>query len=149
TPPAEARHAFNQYVGLRWPILVFALDPQNQDQNLADVFTRRRETQLAMSLAFLSGNISVRNLTRYARRLESAYDTIAINRTVVGFSHGEKTFGWRFYPRFQTPEFESNFVSIFRDQLIGGPNRNQELRQHKLEPGIRECVAIVLMPALV
>jgi hypothetical protein len=144
-----ARQVFNEYVRCRWPIHVFTLDPITQDQNIADAYSRRQEMQLALSLAFVSGNISARNMTRYARRLEEDMDTIRLNRTQVGFSHGADTFGWRFYPRLQTPEFESNFTSLFRDQLIGGPNRNMEMRQLRLEPGMRECVAIVMMPSFV
>jgi hypothetical protein len=148
-PSPEARRAFNEYVHLRWPIHVFALDPNNEEQNIADSFSRRRETQLALSLAFVSGNISARNFTRYARRLEAEFQTVALNRTQVGFSHGSDTFGWRFYPRFQTPEVEPNLTVLVRDQLIGGPSKDAELRKRKLEPGARECVALVIMPSFV
>jgi hypothetical protein len=136
-PSPQARHAFNEYVCCRWPIHVFALDPANQEQNLSDALSTRRDTQLALSIAFVSGQISANSLTRYARQLEAQYETIALNRTQVGFSHGESTFGWRFYPRFQTPETESNFTVLLRDQLIGGPRLNALLRQRRLEPGPR------------
>jgi hypothetical protein len=148
-PPPECRHAFNEYVKLRWPIHVFALDPYNQEQNIQDSLSTRRETQLALSIAFTNGMIDAKNLTKYTRRLEAEYETIALNRTHIGFSHGENVFGWRFYPRFQTPDTPSNFEVLFREQLIGGPNQNQLLRQRRLEPGIRECVAIVMMPSFV
>jgi hypothetical protein len=147
--PPEARQAFSEYVKTRWPIHVFALDPIAQDQNLADTYSRRQEMQLALSLAFASGKISARNMSRYARRIEEDMETIAINKTQIGFSHGSDTFGWRFYPRFQTPEFESNAKSLIRDQWIGGPSKNEEIRQMRLEPGMRECVAIVMMPSFV
>ena len=148
-PPDDARQSFNEYVRCRWPIHVFALDPQVEEQNLADQDTTRREMQLALSLAFVSGQMSGNNLTRYARRLDAQYDTISLNRTAVGFSHGEDTFGWRFYPRFQTPDIESNFTVFFRDMLIGGPTKDQLLRERQLEPGVRDCVAIVMMPSFV
>jgi hypothetical protein len=148
-PPPEARQAFNDYVRCRWPIHVFALDPAVDEQNLADTFSGRREMQLSMSLAFVSGQLSARNMMRYARRIEFDFATIDLNGTAVGFSHGDETFGWRFYPRFQTPDIESNFTVFFRDLLYGGPNRNALLRQRRLEPGIRECVAIVIMPSFV
>jgi hypothetical protein len=148
-PPAAARQAFNRYVECRWPIIVFALDPVTEQQNIADSYSSRREMQLAMSLAFVSGQISAKNMTQYARRLEMEMETVALNNTVVGFSHGNETFGWRFYPRYQTPDTESNFTVFFRDQLIGGPNRNALLKQRKLEPGQRECTAIVIMPSFV
>src|SRR5207237_3721658 len=108
-----------------------------------------REMQLAISLAFTSGQMNASNFTRIARRLESEYETVALNRTQVGFSHGENTFGWRFYPRFQTPDTPSALGAFVRDTIIGGPNRNQLLRERRLEPGARECVAIVLMPSFV
>jgi hypothetical protein len=149
SPSAEARQSFNDYVRCRWPIHVFALDPSTDDQNLADMDTTRREMQLALSLAFVSGQINANSMTRYARRLDAQYSTIDINRTSVGFSHGEDTFGWRFYPRFQTPDTESNATVFFRDMLVGGPNKDQLLRERRLEPGVRDCVAIVLMPSFV
>jgi hypothetical protein len=148
-PPPEARMAFAEYVKVRWPIHVFALDPVTQDQNIADALSTRRETQLALSIAFTNGFINANTLTRYARRLEAEYETVALNRTQVGFAHGENTFGWRFYPRFQTPDTESNLTVLFRDQLIGGPNRNQLARHARLEPGPRDCVALVIMPSFV
>ena len=101
-----------------------------EDQNIADAFSLRRELQLSMSLAFVTGQISANNMTRFARRIEQDYETVALNRTMVGFSHGEDTFGWRYYPRYQTPDIESNLTVLARDLLIGGPNRNAVLRQH-------------------
>src|SRR5262249_22198828 len=148
-PPPDARQAFNAYVNLRWPIRVFALDPVTQEQNIADTLSTRREMQLSLAIACTNGRISARQLTRYVRRLEAEYETIALNRTQVGFSNGENVFGWRFYPRFQTPDTPSNFEVLFRDLLIGGPNRNQLLRERQLEPGMRECVANVMMPSFV
>jgi hypothetical protein len=148
-PPCEARQAFNDYVRIRWPIHVFALDPETQEQNISDELATRREMQLALSIAFTSGNIGSRQLLQYARRLEADYSTIAINRTQVGFSYGENVFGWRFYPRFQSPDTPSNLTVLFRDTLVGGPNRNQLLRDRRLEPGMRECVAVVMMPSFV
>lgn len=148
-PPPEARIAFNEYVKMRWPVYVFALDPSTQDQNIADALSTRRETQLALAIAFTNGQIGVNTLTKYNRKLEADYETIALNRTQVGFSHGENVFGWRFYPRFQTPDTESNLKVLVRDQLIGGPSTNALLHQRRLEPGPRECVAIVVMPSFV
>jgi hypothetical protein len=146
-PSQEAKQAFAAYVSCRWPIRVFALDPMAQDQNIADALSTRRETQLALSMAFTTGRMGARSFSRWARRLDSQFETIALNRTQIGFSHGENTFGWRFYPRFQTPDTPSNAEALFRDQLIGGPSRNQLLRERRLEPGPRECVAVVMMPA--
>jgi hypothetical protein len=148
-PSLEAREAFNAYVRCRWPIHIFAIDPVTQQQNIADTYSSSREMQLAMSIAFVSGNLSANNMMQYARKLQFDMATVDLNNTQVGFSHGDDTFGWRFYPRFQTPEIESNGTVFFRDMLIGGPSRNALLRQRRLEPGQRECVAVVIMPSFV
>ena len=41
-PSQEARRAFNLYVQCRWPIHVFSLDPDAQEQNIASTFSMRR-----------------------------------------------------------------------------------------------------------
>jgi hypothetical protein len=147
-PSVEARQAFNQYVMCRWPIQVFALDPVTDEQNIADIFSRRRELQLAMAVGVANGNVSARTAARFARRLETDIETIALHRKIVAFSHGNDTFGWRFYPRFQSPPIRNN-LAAFRETLVGGPTTDQDLRSTRLEPGIRECVAIVVMPSFV
>ena len=146
-PDPQARQVFADYVRCRWPIHVFALDPQTQDQNVADSFSMRREMQLALALAFSSGQISAQNMTRYVRRIELDMETIALNRTAAAFGHGKDVFGWRFYPRVQSPPFASTSTTIFRDLLRGGPNKDDLRRSWEIEPGIRECTAIVLMPS--
>lgn len=146
-PSEEARMAFVDYVNCRWPIHVFALDPVTQQQNIADTFSMRREMQLAMALAFASGKMKAQNMLKYARRLELDMETVALNHTVAGFGHGTDTFGWRFMPRVQTPPFESNAKVIFRDMLWGGPSKDALRKCYEIEPGMRECVAIVLMPS--
>lgn len=147
-PPPEARDIFNEYVRHRWPIHVFALDPVNQEQNVADEFSRRRELQVALSLAFAADQIGAQALMRHARRLEWDMATIALNRTAVGFSHGSDTFGWRFFPRFQSPPTSSG-VEALCETMLGGPSREKDLNSRQIEPGMRECTAIVIMPSFV
>ncbi|WP_139228715.1 hypothetical protein [Planctomicrobium piriforme] len=148
-PDSAASAIFNEYVRVRWPIHVFAIDPVIQEQNVSDAFARRRETQLALSLAFTRGEMSAQNFSRFSRRVDYELDTIALNRTIVGFSHGNDTFGWRMYPRVQTPPIDGNMKVFFRDLLVGPPGRDQDLRKRQLEPGPRELMAIVIMPAFV
>jgi hypothetical protein len=147
-PGPEARRAFNDYVRLRWPIRVFALDPVTQEQNVEDAFSMRRETQIAMALAASRGRAGTQAMMRYARRLETDLATIALNKTAVGFSHGSDTFGWRFYPRVQTPPTRNN-LATFADTLVGSNSTNRDLQHRRLEPGLRECTAIVVMPSFV
>jgi hypothetical protein len=146
-PGPEARAAFDDHVRRRWPIRVFALDPVTGEQNVEDAFTRRREMQVALAMAFASGRISAATMSRYARRLETDMATIALNKTAVGFSHGADTFGWRFYPRVQTPPTR-NGLAAFSETLCG-PAADADLAQRKLEPGQRECTAIIVMPSFV
>jgi hypothetical protein len=148
-PRPAARQMFIDYVRSRWPMHVFALDPVIEEQNVADSFSMRRELQLAAALAFTRGNLSASNLTRFVRRMEMDMDTIALNRTVVGFSHGGDTFGWKFNPRVQTPPTEGNVKVFYRDLLRGGPTREELKNRTQLESGIRECEAVVLMPSFV
>lgn len=147
-PSPEACKLFNEYVAARWPVYVFALDPVTEDQNIADDFSMRREMQLAIALAFSSGQINASTMTRFVRRIEKDMDTIALNRTVIAFSHGDNTFGWRFYPRMQTPPIKGNLNAVA--ELIN-PNDDlrRDLRNRRLENGQRECVALMVMPSFV
>ncbi|MEL6105364.1 MAG: hypothetical protein AAFU85_04980 [Planctomycetota bacterium] len=146
--PEETTHAFNAYVNCRWPIKAFALDPVVQEQNVADVFSLRRELQLAASVALASGEMSLGNFSQFARRIELDTETVALNRTVIGFAHGDDTFGWRYQPRVQTGEIDGTFKS-FAQTLLGGPKRDRLIRDHRLEPGMRECTAILVTPSFV
>lgn len=142
-----ATRVFQEYVKCRWPIHVFAIDPREQDQNVADASARRRELQFALALGFVTGEISASSLTNYSRELETQVQTISLNRTAVGFSHGHDTFGWRFYPRVQALDVPGTLGTVW--QSIHGTPRDADIRKRQLEPGMRECVAIVLMPSFV
>jgi hypothetical protein len=147
-PSPEACAAFNAYVECRWPLHIFALDPVAQQQNIEDAFNRRRELQLTMSLGFIGGQINAQDMMQFSRQLDTDIETVALNQTAVGFSHGDDTFGWRFYPRLQTPDTPGNIVA-FGQTLFGGPSKDCDLLQRQLEPGMRECTALVIMPSFV
>lgn len=147
-PGPEARDGFNDYVRRRWPIRVFALDPVSNEQNVEDMFSQRREMQLALAMAVAHGRASRQTMARYDRALQTNMATIALNQTAVGFTHGADTFGWRFYPRIQSPPTQNN-LTAFRDTLIGTNSRKQDLSQRRLEPGMRECTAMIVMPSFV
>lgn len=148
-PGPEARLCFNEYVKARWPIHVFALDPEVQEQNVSDAYARRRETQLALAMAFANGEIGAKTFSRFARQTDFHLETISLNRTVIGFSHGNDTFGWRFYPRVQTPPTPGNFKAGWQNWVSGAPSRDDDLKCRQLEPGPRELLAIVVMPSFV
>ncbi len=147
-PDPATVQMFNDYVRCRWPIQVFALDPVTQDQNIADIFSRRRELQLALAVGVARGTVRANAAANFARRLETDIETIQLNRTSIAFAHGSDTFGWRFYPRFQSPPTPGS-IGAFVETLTGGPRRNNTIRSRKIEPGQRDCVAVVLMPSFV
>ena len=147
-PAAATRAAFNDHVRRRWPIRVFALDPVTDEQNVEDAFARRRESQIALAVAAAGSRPTAQAALRAGRRLEADIATIALHRTAVGFSHGGDTFGWRFYPRVQTPPTRGG-LAVLAESICGGPTSDTELMQRQLEPGQRECTALVVMPAFV
>ena len=148
-PTAEARQQFADYVRCRWPIRVFALDPVNDQQSIGETSQIFRQMQLAVALAVSGGEIGLSSAMDMIRKLQREAATVDLNRTAIAFGHGENTFGWRFEPRFQTPPVEGNAKVLFRDLIGGGPTDRQLERSQKIEPGMRECAAIVLMPSFV
>jgi hypothetical protein len=146
-PDPEARAAFADYVRRRWPVRVFALDPAIDEQTVEDAFARRRELQIVTAAAFASGRLNAQALARYTRRVEADMAVVAVNRTAIGFAHGTDTFGWRFTPRVQTPPTRGQLAAL--GETLCGPSSDADLMQRELEPGIRECVAIVVMPSFV
>jgi hypothetical protein len=145
-PVTEA--VFAAYVSRRWPIITFAIDPVVDQQNIADATSLRRDLQLALAFAFSTGQINFNQLLQFQRRIQQDAETIALNRTVSAFAHGNNTFGYRFTPRYQNPPLErSNFQVIANQLYRGGPGRNYQMNNSKLEPGQRELSAVVLMPS--
>ena len=148
-PDPQARDMFREFVKVRWPIHVFALDPQINEQNIQDVRTIYRQMQLAVAVNFASGNVGINSALQAMRRLQRDRATIDLNRIAISFGHGDDTFGWRFTPRFQTPPVESNAKVFFRDLIVGGPTDQQLESSKAIEPGMRECNAIIIMPSFV
>lgn len=148
-PTPLARQIFAEYVRRKWPIHVYALDPQVEQQNILDAYSQRTELQLALSVALAAGKVNFNNATKYARRLDEDLVTIGLNRTAVGFGAGKSTFGWQFYPRVQTPPAQNNLARIAGTILYNGPRPDYDLTNRRIEPGQRECVAVMVVPNFV
>ena len=148
-PSPAARDAFASYVAGRWPLRIFTIDPVDTDQNIADTASVVRQMQFAAAFAVAQGSMRSGAAMNFARNLQRDFATVAVNRTATGFVHGDDTFGWRFRPRFQTPPVQNNAVVIFRDLIGGGPTDNAIRRQRRIEPGMRECIAVILTPSFV
>ncbi len=145
-PTDDATRAFNAYVECKWPVRVYSVDPAIEQQNVLDAFSRRSELQLALAVAVASGNVSANNATKYARKLEFDQETVGLNRTAIGFGAGETTFGWRFYPRVQTPPTQSNPRRIADLLYWGGPGPNWDVKNRQIESGPHECIALLVVP---
>lgn len=142
-----SRDIFCQYVRHRWPIITFSLDPVTDQQNIADSFSLNRDLQLALGFAFATGQINFSQLNSFRRQIQQTSDTIALNRTITGFVQGNDIFGFRFTPRFQNPPNQKTNLGVIASQLIsGGPGPNYQIKKSKLEPGIRELNAVLLIP---
>ena len=147
-PDLWAKQAFHDYVAKRWPVITFALDPVDDQQNIADAMSLRRDLQLAVALAFTQGTIGFNQLNRFRRRIEEDAETIALNKTVSAFAHGNDSFGWRFTPRFQNPPFRENNLQTIGNLLYrGGPDPQYRTRNSALEAGQRELTVVMIMPS--
>lgn len=144
---AAAADEFCNYVACRWPIHVFTIDPIHQEQNVSDASLVRRELSIAAALAFTSGKINLNQLTRFQRQFQEDISTVDLNRTQVGFMHSNDVFGWRFSPRIQTRKSQGNIRALGETMFGRGADANW--REAVLEPGMRECTAIVLMPSFI
>jgi uncharacterized membrane protein YgcG len=149
-PYLEASAVWNQFIEQEFPVHLFTLDPIVEQQNYYDAFSRRRELQLSMAMAVAKGEMRARQAVRFTRQLSLDMLTIGLNRTAVAYAADNDTFGWYFYPRLQSPpEESSNIVAFARLLWSTGPTRRYDLRHRQLEPGIRECEAVIVMPAFV
>jgi hypothetical protein len=145
-PDDLAKSFFTDYVQAKWPIQVFSLDPAVDQQNEADSLSRRTDLQVALAQAVANGTVEMTQALQYARKIEQEFATIGLNRTAVGFGAGSTTFGWKFYPRMQTPPQQSNPERVLSTVLMGGPTRRWDMAHRQIEPGPRECVALVVAP---
>ena len=152
--PAQSQNTgplWNILVREAFPLHVFALDPQVEEQNVYDAFARRREMQVALAYSVAKGAaFTAQQKLRMSRQLALDMTSIGLNRTAVAFSHGEDTFGWYFYPRVQSPPTESsNIGALLRTIWSTGPTDCYDQKHRKLEPGIRECEVLIAMPSFV
>lgn len=146
-PSDEARRLFNEYVAAKWRIRVFAIEPVLEQQNVADFLSRRSLRHFDLAGAAGSGPGSGTAGAAVAGGTQAEVDAAAVrlNPTMVGFGAGESTFGWRFYPRVQVPARDDLVRRVERTFLGDEPGGVE----HQVEPGQRECVALVAMPSFV
>ena len=133
-PAAEVRRAFHAYVASRWPIRIFALEPDAQVRNVRSVAGADRDANFALASALSAGNLQGSGLAQYVHGIQESATATGTQASIVGFCHQGQTFGWRFLPRPAS-------------RPAAGRPPSEPVAE--MEPGIRECVALVLMPSLV
>ena len=68
---------------------------------------------------------------------------------MVGFGAGQSTFGWIFYPRLQTSGGRSGRLLTDLALLLNGRIVDPTGNDQSIEPGQRECTALIEMPNFV
>ena len=145
----EAFSAFQKYVNLKWPLRVYAIEPVIAQQNVADAFGRSKRSAFDLLAAGPMG--PWRALVGIAADRRAADDETAIrlNPTMVGFGAGQNTFGWIFYPRLQTGAGKSGRLLTDVALLLNGRIVDPIGGDQSIEPGQRECTALIEMPNFV
>ncbi len=148
-PSPEAMQIFQKYVDLKWPLRVYAIEPVIAQQNVADAFSRRKFSAIDLVGSTYAGPIKA--LTGIDAQRQAADDETAIrlNPTMVGFGAGQNTFGWIFYPRLQTNGGRRGRVLTDLALLATGRAPDSIASDQSIEPGQRECTALVEMPNFV
>ena len=146
----EATLVWQRIVEQRFPLEVFTLEPQVEEQNLLDSNARIREMQIALAMNVAQGTWNAGQKVSLARQLARESSAIGVNRTAVGFVHGSDTFGWYFHPRAQAAQTLVNNRTAFRQTIFPASMPVVDDRSsHRLEPGVRECEVLVAMPNFV
>jgi hypothetical protein len=146
----EAMRLFERYVDEKWPLRVYAIEPVIAQQNVADGFGRR--TQSAFDLAAVAPVGPLKALSGLTplglaseRRGAEDENAIRLNPTMVGFGAGERSFGWIFYPRIQTRMRDGHLITDIQ-LLLNGRFPDPTGKEQSIEPGQRECTALIVMP---
>ena len=118
-------------------------------QNVADAFGRRKQSAIDLVGSAHAGPIKA--LAGVAAERQAADDETAIrlNPTMVGFGAGQSTFGWVFYPK--APDHRRPRGRILTDIALLATGRVPDPtgNDQSIEPGQRECTALVEMPNFV
>jgi hypothetical protein len=142
----EALHAFEKYVNTKWPLRVYAIEPVIAQQNVADAFGRSRHTALDLASVVPVGPWRALAGIAADRRAADDETAIRLNPTMVGFGAGQSTFGWIFYPRIQTSGGRKGRLITDIALLLNGRVVDPTGNDQSIEPGQRECTALVEMP---
>ena len=145
-PSDQAVHIFQTYVDAKWPLRVYAIEPVIAQQNVADAFGRRKLSSLDIVGSAYAGPLKALSGVATERQATDEETAIRLNPTMVGFGAGQSTFGWIFYPRLQTNGGKRLHVVTDIALLLTGRVPDPTGSDQSIEPGQRECTALVEMP---
>jgi hypothetical protein len=145
----EAFRAFENYVNSKWPLRVYAIEPVIAQQNVADAFLRNKHSAFDLLGAGPIGPWKALAGIAADRRAADDETAIRLNPTMVGFGAGQSTFGWVFYPRLQTSGGSGDRLLTDVALLLKGRIIDPTGSDQSIEPGQRECTALVEMPNFV
>jgi hypothetical protein len=145
-PSDDALNLFQGYVQAKWPLRVFSIEPVIAQQNVADTYSGRGGISLSLAGSGPAGPVKLSAGVSNDRRTEVDEAAIRLNPTMVGFGAGKSTFGWIFYPQIQTtrPRKDNLYTSVART-VFTGRSPDPAARELRIEPGQRECTALVVM----
>ncbi len=142
----QAMAAFEHYVNTKWPLRVYAIEPVIAQQNVADASSRRMQKALDLVGSGPAGPLrAITGLTTDHRSTEDE-TAVRLNPTMVGFGAGQSTFGWVFYPRLQTRGGRDGRLLTDIALLLNGRLPDPVGNDQSIEPGQRECTALIEMP---
>jgi hypothetical protein len=144
-----AFHAFEQYVTVKWPLRVYAIEPVIAQQNVADAFGRSKRSTFDLVGSGPMGPWKALAGIAADRRAADDETAIRLNPTMVGFGAGQSTFGWIFYPRLQTSGSSNGRLLTDVALLLNGRVPDPMGGDQSIEPGQRECTALIEMPNFV
>jgi hypothetical protein len=146
-PSDAALNLFQGYVQAKWPLRVFSIEPVIAQQNVADTYSGRGGFSVSLAGSGPAGPVKLSAGLSNDRRVEVDEAAIRLNPTMVGFGAGKSTFGWIFYPQIQTTRpRKDNLYASFARTIFTGRSPDGDAREHRIEPGQRECTALVVMP---
>jgi hypothetical protein len=136
-------------VNSKWPLRVYAIEPVIAQQNVADAFLRNKHSAFDLLGAGPIGPWKALAGIAADRRAADDETAIRLNPTMVGFGAGQSTFGWVFYPRLQTSGGSGDRLLTDVALLLKGRIIDPTGSDQSIEPGQRECTALVEMPNFV
>jgi hypothetical protein len=148
-PSDEVLHAFQKFVDMKWPLRVYAIEPVIAQQNVADAFGRRKFSAIDLVGSATGGPLRALSGVEAQRQAADDETAIRLNPTMVGFGAGQSTFGWIFYPRLQTSSGRRGRIFTDIALLATGRVPDPTGSDQSIEPGQRECTALVEMPNFV